>query len=107
MPRFFFHLFDGSEVVSDPEGMELAGLCEAKTEARADCRGFAVEELRSGRPFPIWSAVEICDGDGRVVHREWCRSLIPMTPIDHLRDPVAAEDAQRQAARGSRPEAGS
>lgn len=83
MPRFYFHLFDGTRVVSDPEGMELSDLAEAWTEAKADCRGFAVEELKAGRPFPVWSAVEVCDGGGRAVHVEWCRNLIPTTPLDH------------------------
>ncbi len=96
MPHFFFHLFDGSRVVTDPEGMELASLYDARAEARADCRGFAVEELRAGRPFPIWSAVEICSDTGRVLHIEWCRSLIPVTPIDHVADACASPPADER-----------
>ncbi|WP_416358241.1 DUF6894 family protein [Aureimonas phyllosphaerae] len=77
MPRFFFRLTIDNRSVPDTEGTELADLEHAMLEARADCRGVAVEELRFGRAFPVTSKVEVCNEKGEVVHVEWAKDLIP------------------------------
>ena len=33
MPRYFFHLTDGTEVLDDPDGLELPGDAAAREEA--------------------------------------------------------------------------
>ncbi|WP_279483398.1 DUF6894 family protein [Aureimonas sp. SK2] len=83
MPRFKFNLFTGSEVISDPEGSEMPNLEAATRKAIGDCRTFASNELRAGRPFPVWAAMEICDENGRVRHIEWVKDLIP-TAATHI-----------------------
>ncbi|WP_156421004.1 hypothetical protein [Aureimonas sp. AU22] len=77
MPRFFFHLAIDNRATPDTEGIELLDLAHAKVEAEANCRGFAVEELRFGRAFPLTSKVEVCDERGKVVHVAWTKDLIP------------------------------
>ena len=46
MPRYYFHIRDGKDLIRDEEGTELADPAAAHAEALASARDLAVEELR-------------------------------------------------------------
>jgi hypothetical protein len=48
MPRFFFNIRDGDQILYDLEGTELATLDAARHEALVDARWILAEELRAG-----------------------------------------------------------
>jgi hypothetical protein len=48
MPRFFFHIFDQGEAITDEEGMDFPDIDSAIAEARHSARDFAAECVRSG-----------------------------------------------------------
>jgi hypothetical protein len=66
MPRYFFHVRDGSELIPDPEGVDLPNLDSAADEWRRVVREVLNEdafrgELLAGRQ------IEITDALGRLV----------------------------------------
>lgn len=60
MPRYYFHLVNGTERLDDPEGSDLASVEEAREEAIASSREQAAEALRRGELVP-WNYYEITD----------------------------------------------
>jgi hypothetical protein len=46
MPLYFFHILDGSRLIEDSQGTDLAGMAAAHEEARASIREFAIEALQ-------------------------------------------------------------
>ncbi|AVH42738.1 hypothetical protein EXN32_10995 [Agrobacterium tumefaciens] len=49
MPRFFFNVISGKNVLDDPEGSELPSLDQAIEEARKDARALMSEAILQGR----------------------------------------------------------
>ena len=66
MPRYYFHIRDGQDLVQDEEGSEVADLEAAKSEARDSARDLAIDEIRNKRPVD-GRKVEIADGDGQTL----------------------------------------
>jgi hypothetical protein len=72
MPRYYFHVRDGAELIRDEEGTELADPEAARAEALASARDLALDEIRSqhrvdGRQIEI--ASEFGDTIGTVAVR--------------------------------------
>lgn len=74
MPRYFFHIRDGWEVIPNEEGMEFPDRCLAEVEGYDSARDLAVAAEAEGRSVAAY-AVEITDDVGSVLHR------IKVTPI--------------------------
>ena len=49
MPRYYFHIRDGKELIRDDEGTELPDPEAAHAEALASARDLAMDEIRSHR----------------------------------------------------------
>ena len=63
MPLYFFHIRDGSRLIEDAQGTELANLAAAQEEARASIREFAIEALQQRLPVDRLR-IEIRDAQG-------------------------------------------
>jgi hypothetical protein len=72
MPRYHFHLTDGTEVLKHAQGIELPGNAAAREEALALARELKNGKVMSGRKWDGWF-VEIMDDHG---HR------VDLVPID-------------------------
>jgi len=68
MPRYFFHIRDGWEVIPDEEGMDFPHLNLAEVEGYASANDLASAALVEGRGTAAY-AVEIADGVGTVLSR--------------------------------------
>jgi hypothetical protein len=64
MPRYYFHLTDGNQVLDDPEGLELPGAAAAREEAV-----LVAADLKDRLKPRDWSGwvVSICDEQGNQV----------------------------------------
>lgn len=77
MPRYYFHMRDGSQLLPDNEGSELYDLNAAKTEALAAAADILVARIQAGRPLGD-AVFEIADETGAVV------MSIPLRAALHL-----------------------
>jgi hypothetical protein len=68
MPRYFFHIRDGWDVISDDEGMEFPNLNLAEVEGYASARDLAAAARFECRNTAAY-AVEIADGAGTILSR--------------------------------------
>jgi len=66
MPRYFFHIREGSDLNRDGEGQEFANVEAARREAINSVREIMGEKLLHGGPMNHRS-IEIADETGRVV----------------------------------------
>jgi hypothetical protein len=66
MPHYFFHLTDGSDVLDDPDGLDLPGDAAARAEAMMVAAD--VKTRFKPRDWTGWF-VQIFDGDGKVIDR--------------------------------------
>lgn len=66
MPRFFFHLVDGADVVRDEEGMELPSVATAIAKAHHAARAIAAGEIMEGK-LCLHHRIEVTDVTGRPV----------------------------------------
>ena len=66
MPRYHFHVHDGTGVAEDEEGRELADLDAARVEALKGARSLIAEEALAGR-IDMGSRIEVTDGTAEVV----------------------------------------
>ena len=66
MPRYFFHIRRGEDLIPDDEGGEFKDLEAAKDEAAHSCRDLAVQEIRQGGPV-TFCQVEIMDESGMLL----------------------------------------
>jgi hypothetical protein len=64
MVRFYFHLKDGDQLMTDEEGSDLPDLSAAKREAELAAREFLAEAIKAGRSQVPESFV-IADDAGR------------------------------------------
>lgn len=66
MPRFFFHLTDGKSVLTNHQGIDLAGNAAARADAAVLAR-----DLKHGKSMPGWNwngwFVAIVDEHGKKV----------------------------------------
>jgi Domain of unknown function (DUF6894) len=66
MPRFFFHLTDGKNVLTNHQGVDLAGNAAARADAAVLAR-----DLKHGKSMPGWNwngwFVAIVDEHGKKV----------------------------------------
>jgi hypothetical protein len=61
MPHFYFHIQGCHGLVKDDEGMDLADMAEAKSEAIASARNILADTIRSGEEFDYTKAFVITD----------------------------------------------
>jgi len=59
MPKFYFHVRKGNELIEDPEGMDLPNVVTARAEAIQAARDIQAEKVRFGTDvegdlFEIW-----------------------------------------------------
>lgn len=66
MPRFFFNIHDGDQILGDLEGTELATLDAARHEALVDARWILAEELRADG-VTLERQFEITDEAGQIL----------------------------------------
>jgi hypothetical protein len=64
MPRYFFHIRQGEDLIPDYEGAEFEDLEAARVEAAHSCRDLAAQEIRDGGPV-TFCKIEIWDECGR------------------------------------------
>ena len=67
MPHYFLHLIDSSDVLIDPDGMELApeDVGRAALEAARDCMA---GDVRKGQ-LDLRYRIEVQDESGKAIHR--------------------------------------
>jgi hypothetical protein len=72
MARYFFHIKDGTHLIKDEEGTELATAQDARAQAMVSVRELFANAIRSGRPLEA-DAFVIADEHGREL------TFVPMT----------------------------
>jgi hypothetical protein len=65
MPRYYFHIHNGTGFTRDEEGQELSGPDEAHEAALAGIRSILADELEAGG-IDLDGRIEITDGEGAV-----------------------------------------
>ncbi len=68
MPRYFFHICDGSGVTDDEEGLELPDADAARTEALRGARALMADEIQHG-VLTLASFIDVEDEEGRQLFR--------------------------------------
>ncbi len=68
MPRYYFHIRDGWDLILDEEGMEFPNLFHAEVEGHASANDLAIAALHEGRSHAA-HAVEVTDEAGKVLSR--------------------------------------
>ena len=90
--RLFIHVFNGSEIIDDPEGGEFPDLDAAVFEAAQSARDLIADQLRRGNPVPARWEVHVADEDGGVLE------VIPFAELvatyDDLTMPEPTEEPQ-------------
>jgi len=66
MPRYFFHLYDGTET-RDPDGLELPDIEAARVVATHELRQLATYEVHRGGGVKLSDRIDIVDESGRVL----------------------------------------
>jgi hypothetical protein len=67
MPLYFFNIRDGRGYVADDEGIDLADLAAARSEARAGAVDMIVEWLRNEHGMRAETVFEVTDHTGSIV----------------------------------------
>ena len=75
MPRYFFHYFDGHELIADDRGLQLASAEQAYLEAVAGARAMW-PELLSARTDPMVCEFHIADAEGTLLFKVAFSELI-------------------------------
>jgi hypothetical protein len=74
MPRYFFHVRKGDQLIPDHEGAAFEDFEAAKAEAIHCCRDVAVDEIQRGG-LVEFSTIEIADESGETLDRIYTREL--------------------------------
>jgi len=74
MGRFYFHLRDGSELIRDPEGVDLRDAAEAKRMALLSARELVADAIKAGSPN-VPEAFVIADDAGQTL------DIIPLATV--------------------------
>jgi hypothetical protein len=75
MPRYFFHIRQGEDLIPDDEGAEFEDLEAARVEAAHSCRDLAVQEIRRGGSPVMFCTVEIWDESGKLLDTIHARKI--------------------------------
>ena len=75
MARFYFHIRNASHLTLDEEGMDLAGIVEARIEARLSAGDLAMAAMRGGHGVN-GGEIEIADERGTVLGACAVRALL-------------------------------
>jgi hypothetical protein len=67
MPRYFFHLRDGVDILLDPDGRELPDAAAAAQLALTEARSLMSHEILGG-VLHLSQRLDVEDSEGRVVH---------------------------------------
>ena len=76
MARYYFHLRDGGELVTDDEGVDLPDLSAAKREAIQAARELLADAIRAGKTR-VPEAYVIADEAGRALETIHLASILP------------------------------
>ncbi len=68
MSRFHFHLWDGADLIHDPEGAELPDMDAVRARAVQTARELLAEEISEGK-LPLYMRLDVEDEGNRIVHR--------------------------------------
>jgi Domain of unknown function (DUF6894) len=77
MPRYFFHVRDGSDLLTDPDGQELDDLAAAHQEAVKTGRDLMAECLRCDRSLGLDRAIVVADENGAIVSEVSFKAALP------------------------------
>ncbi|MBS0280752.1 MAG: hypothetical protein JSR25_06305 [Proteobacteria bacterium] len=75
MPRYFFHIWDGVELIPDEEGMLLPDTNAALVEAKLSARDFAAECIRTGKLLD-GRRIAVHDSEGRPIFEYAIQDII-------------------------------
>ena len=67
MPLYFFHLLDGSDILLDPDGHELADSDAVPPAALKEARGLIAHDALAGH-IDLEQRLEVFDQAGALVH---------------------------------------
>ena len=77
MPRYYFDLKEGLEVIPDEEGMELSTLARVQEEAARSLADMARDTARRAHDGEAYAlAIEVRDDDGPVLQAQFTFNLI-------------------------------
>jgi hypothetical protein len=94
MPRFFMHLVDGSDVLLDPDGVDLAAEAVARC-ALVQARDCMAGDVKDGR-LDLTYSIEVRDAGGELVHTlPFARAIDIVSPAR-----FADESGEREINRG-------
>lgn len=79
MPRYFFHLRSGEDVLLDREGRQLASLEAAAAAALAEARGVVSQEVLAGRVM-LCQRIDVEDEGRKLLHRLEFRDAVEVVP---------------------------
>lgn len=68
MPRYYFHLRDGRDILLDAEGLELDGVGATRAQALRSARSILAAEVAEGK-LPLYLRIDVEDAGGAIVHR--------------------------------------
>ncbi|WP_105383517.1 DUF6894 family protein [Neorhizobium alkalisoli] len=86
MARYYFHLREGEVLIEDLDGVEVANLEAAKSEAREAMRENIAEHLTAGRQL-TFTSIEIRDELGQALAKiSVLDALTGVVPFDILED---------------------
>ena len=68
MPRYYFHLRDGMDVLLDPEGRDVSSLAQVESQTLIEAREIIAHEAREGL-VKLSYHLDVQDASGAVVHR--------------------------------------
>jgi hypothetical protein len=74
MPRYFFHIRDRGNFIPDEEGMELADLHAARSEATVSAHAMLADAIADADDISH-QVIEVSDGSGRVLAELALREL--------------------------------
>jgi len=67
MPKYYLHIRDGEQLITDKEGVELPSIVSAKGEAEEAAREILAAKVRSG---------DIIDGQEFEIHDAWGNKML-------------------------------
>ena len=76
MTKFFFHIRHRDVLVEDEEGLDLAGINEARLEARNSAADLIAAQIRSGHGVCARTTIEVADEYGRRLGSVDARQLL-------------------------------
>jgi hypothetical protein len=82
MARYYFHLVDGTDILLDPEGIEIADGAIAQKALR-HARSMIASDVLNGE-INLCYAIEVKDEPGNLVHR------LPFGEAVRVREPASA-----------------